>query len=115
TVCVTPRKPLMSMLRMYSPGGRNGIRKSPLLDVTTLLVPCNAGEATVTVAPGTGRLSGSTTCPLIAPVGLPCAAAPAAASTAAMKTTAARNIAVLLLLRRRRIYRAGRRGSIDGG
>src|SRR5262245_34524690 len=59
----------------YSPGGRNGMMKSPLLEVTTVRVPCSAGEDAVTVTPGSTRSLESTTWPRIAPVGLPCARA----------------------------------------
>ena len=36
----------------YAPGGNAGNRYAPASPVTVLRVPCNAGEAIVTVTPG---------------------------------------------------------------
>ncbi len=80
-VCVCVAKPCSSVTTVYSPGGRNGMMKSPFTDVTTLRAPCSAGDVTVTVTPGIGRPSGSMTAPRMTPVGLPWAHAPAATAS----------------------------------
>ncbi len=82
TTCFCDWKPDSSKTTVYSPAGRNGMMKSPLADVTAVRAPWTDGDVAVTVTPGSARLSGSTTAPVIAPVGLPWAAADAATARA---------------------------------
>ena len=52
TVRVTVWKPDIVNVTVYSPGGRFGKTKSPLVEVTAVRVPCSAGDFAVTVTPG---------------------------------------------------------------
>src|SRR5438093_10471368 len=66
----TVRKPGISALRLYAPGGGARIVYRPASFVCALLTALVAGFVTVTVTPGTTDPLGSTTTPEISPDGV---------------------------------------------
>ena len=61
-------KPWSSALTLYSPGGRAGMRYSPLASVMAEREPIRLGLVAVTLTPGSGAFWSSVTTPRRAPV-----------------------------------------------